>query len=399
MKMVCMKTKIINKNIIGLIGCTCINSILYMFLNTFMVAYFITLTNYDYKLISIYYIMSFIFLPLTFLLLGGVVKNKTQTHIFRIGIIMYCIYILIVALLKEKIVNYYLFLGSFYGIVQGFFWSAGHSLINEYTLKKENDFISIRSIIGKILEVILPFILGASIELTSFSTVAKIIIILSILQFSFSLLIEDRKGTNTQKYSLKEYIIYIKNNRKFKIFYKLIACDGIVSYLLDTIITILIVMSFKTAFNLGILTTIFSLLSIISVYLFQKKLKNTKIISIISTVFMVISAVLLLIDINNYTIVFYNLCDSVFLILLINKAETKRYEVVAKDKIVNEKYLVEHQVLSEVILNISRIIGYAVLFIASIFSSMLIFKILLAVITLIIIIYCQLMNNLDLNTA
>ena len=390
-----MKTESINKNIIGLIGCSCINSILYMFLNTFMVAYFITLTNYDYKLISLYYIMSFIFLPLTFLLLGRVVKNKTQTHIFRIGIIMYCIYILLIALLKEKIVNYYLFLGSFYGVVQGFFWSAGHSLINEYTLKNENDFISIKSIIGKILEVILPFILGVSIELTSFSTVAKIIIFLSILQFSFSLLIDDKKGTNTKKYSLKEYLMYIKNKSNFKTFYKLIACDGIVSYLLDTIITILIVMSFKTALNLGILTTIFSLLSILSVYIFQKKLKNTRKISIISTVFMIISTILLIIDINNITVIFYNLCDSVFLVLLINKAETKRYEVVDKDKIVNKYYLVEHQVLSEVFLNISRIIGYFVLFIASIFSNMIIFKILLSIITIIIIIYCQLMNKLD----
>lgn len=390
-----MKTESINKNIIGLIGCSCINSILYMFLNTFMVAYFITLTNYDYKLISLYYIMSFIFLPLTFLLLGRVVKNKTQTHIFRIGIIMYCIYILLIALLKEKIVNYYLFLGSFYGVVQGFFWSAGHSLINEYTLKNENDFISIKSIIGKILEVILPFILGVSIELTSFSTVAKIIIFLSVLQFSFSLLIDDKKGTNINKYSLKEYLLYINNKSNFKTFYKLIACDGIVSYLLDTIITILIVMSFKTALNLGILTTIFSLLSILSVYIFQKKLKNTRKISIISTVFMIISTILLIIDINNITVIFYNLCDSVFLVLLINKAETKRYEVVDKDKIVNKYYLVEHQVLSEVFLNISRIIGYFVLFIASIFSNMIIFKILLSIITIIIIIYCQLMNKLD----
>ena len=30
-------------------GTTLINNVLYMFLNTFMVAYFVTLTNYDYK--------------------------------------------------------------------------------------------------------------------------------------------------------------------------------------------------------------------------------------------------------------------------------------------------------------------------------------------------------------
>lgn len=57
-----------NRNIIGLTGACLINNILYMFLNTFMVAYFITLTNYDYKCISIYYILSFIGILITFLI-------------------------------------------------------------------------------------------------------------------------------------------------------------------------------------------------------------------------------------------------------------------------------------------------------------------------------------------
>ena len=67
-----------NKSIIGLLGCTCINSVLYMFLNTFMVAYFITLTNYDYRLISVYYIMTFIFIMLTFWYWGRIEKIKLR---------------------------------------------------------------------------------------------------------------------------------------------------------------------------------------------------------------------------------------------------------------------------------------------------------------------------------
>ena len=37
-----------NRNVIGLMGSQLMKNILYMFLNTFMVAYFITLTNYNY---------------------------------------------------------------------------------------------------------------------------------------------------------------------------------------------------------------------------------------------------------------------------------------------------------------------------------------------------------------
>lgn len=133
-----------NRNIIGLTGACIVNNILYMFLNTFMVAYFITLTNYDYKQISIYYALSFVGILLTFLVLGKTIKNKRQVLIFRSGIILYCIYILTIALLKEKIVMYYALLGFFYGIVQGLFWVAGHVLINEYTSNLENKFISIK---------------------------------------------------------------------------------------------------------------------------------------------------------------------------------------------------------------------------------------------------------------
>lgn len=46
-------------SIIGLMGSLLINNILYMFINTFMVAYFYTLTNYDYKIISVFILCLF----------------------------------------------------------------------------------------------------------------------------------------------------------------------------------------------------------------------------------------------------------------------------------------------------------------------------------------------------
>ena len=226
-----------NRNIVGLTGACIVNDILYMFLNTFMVAYFITLTNYDYTQISIYYALSFIGILLTFLLLAKIVKNKSQVIIFRSGIVLYCLYILIIALLKEKITIYYAYLGFFYGIVQGLFWVAGHVLINEHTKNVENKFISIKSIIAKSLKIFFPIIFGVSIELTSFSHIAKIVMILSLIQFSFSLLVQDKGKINNKKYDLREFLKYIKNNKKFKDIYKIGMCDGIVHYLLETVIT------------------------------------------------------------------------------------------------------------------------------------------------------------------
>lgn len=383
------------KSIIGLLGCFGINNILYTFLNTFMVAYFITLTNYDYKLISIYYIMNFICIALTFYLLGFFIKKHSKIVVFRTGIVLYCLYILIIALLKEKIVDYHILLGASYGIVQGVLWAPGLSLVNEYAKDDSNNFVSLKSMLIQTLKIIMPFILGTSIELTSFSFIAIVIVFLSIIQFTFSLLIKDNTKNQKGNYELKKYIKYVSKNKLLKMYYKLVACDGIVNYMLVTVVTILIVTTFKTSFNLGLLTTIFSICSILSVYIFQRRIKKTINTAKVCSAMMVISLFALLIDINKYTIIIYNLFNSLFLILLINNAETKRYGIISKDKKASKDYIVEHQILSEICLNIARIIGYIFLLGASILNKTIVFKGLLVLITVVIILYAYLIIKIE----
>lgn len=387
------------RSIIGLMGSLLINNILYMFINTFMVAYFYTLTNYDYKIISVFYIMSFIFIVLTFLTLGKIIKNKMQVPIFRFGIVLYCIYVLTISILKENIVNYYIYLGIFYGIVQGFLWSAGHLLVNEYANDVSNKFVSTKSMLSKTLKIIFPFIFGASIELTSFSSVATVVVVLSIIQFSFSLLIKEKDLAETRKYSLTSFVKYLKEikEEKIKDFYKIMFCEGIVNYLLETLVTIMIVLTFKTNISLGILTTIFSFCSIVSVYIFQRKLKNNTTVLTISTIMSVLGVILLLFNISKVTVIIYNLINNIFLIVLVNNAEEKRYNIINDYKIITKDYLAEHQVISEVSLNIARIIGYTVLFAISFLNNMLYFKILLICVSIVIIYYARLMIKLNKN--
>lgn len=389
-----MKEEKLTKSAIGIMGSLLINNVLYMFVNTFMIAYFITLTNYDYKQISIYYVLSFIAILLTFLTFGRIIKNKNQVWVFRSGIIAYCLYILMLAFLKEKIVTYFAPLGFFYGIVQGLIWVAAHTLVNEHTQNNTNKFISFKSIISKILKIFFPIVFGISIDLTSFSYVAKIVILLSITQFIFSLFIEDKAKTYDKKYNLKEYINLVKNNDKFKTVYKLCICDGIVNYLLETLIVILTVMTFKTTISLGVITTITAICSILSVYIFQYKLKSNWKILKICNIMMISSVLLLLINISKPTIIIYNICTAIFLVILSNTGDTKRYEIVSENEIVVKDYIVEHQVVCEAILNITRIIAYILLFVISLFNNIVLFKILLLLVTIVILIYSKLLIKL-----
>lgn len=382
-------------NAIGLLGASLMNNVLYMFLNTFMVAYFITLTNYDYKLISIYYIVSFISIIFTFLLLGKIIKSKKRIHIFRIGILLHLIYVLLLAFLKENIIDYYVLLGAFYGVAQGFFWGSGHTLINKYVGKESDKFISIQSIIGRIFKIFFPIIFGASIELTSFSYIARVVIIIGLIELIFSFFIKEEKEDYNNKYDIKKFYTKVKSNILLRDYYKISCCDGIFNYLLETLVTILIVMTFKTTISLGFLTTLFAVFSIFSVFIYQNKIKDKNKMLKISTIGMVLSILILILDISKISIVIYNFSAGIFLVILKNAAQAKRYTITSNIKDIQEEYLVEHQFFSELYLNVSRILGYTVLFIASLFDNMVIFKVLLALVGIIVLVFYKLMMNIS----
>lgn len=385
------------KNKLGLMLTTLINNVLYMFLNTFLIAYFFTLTNYNYKIISIYYIFTMLALSFTFCILSRIIKNRSKVCILKIGIFLHTLFILAIALLKDQIVHHYILLGTFYGIVQAFFWSAAHTLINTYAGEEAKGFVSLKSILSKSLKIIFPFLFGASIELSSFSTVAKVIVILGVLQFLCACLIKEEKRNKQQKYNLFLYIRYLFRNKAKDMHdcYKIIALDGIINYLLETVVTILIVMTFKTNFSLGTLTTIFSIFSIVSLFVFQRIVKdNTKVLQI-GTLFIILGMFLLLIDINKTTVILYNLINSIFLVLLLNNAEAKRYGTTNRYPKIKNEFLIEHQVVSELFLNISRIIGYSILYLVSLTNNITYFKVLLVLISVCIYFYSVLLVKLN----
>lgn len=80
---------------------------------------------------------------------------------------------------------------------------------------------------------------------------------------------------------------------------------------------------------------------------------------------------------------------------MINNAKEKRYNVIQNEKKIRQDYLTEHQVISEMFLNVSRILGFFILFGISFLNNILYFKILLVFVTLAIIRYAGLMVKLN----
>ena len=100
----------LSKNSKFLMLCDLMYSTTGIFESTFLVAYFLKVTNESIVQISIFYMIIYSLLSLGNLIIGRFVKIKPKyrTKLLSIGAILRALFILLIAVLKEKIAIYFL---------------------------------------------------------------------------------------------------------------------------------------------------------------------------------------------------------------------------------------------------------------------------------------------------
>lgn len=261
--------------------------------------------------------------------------------------------------------------------------------------------MSLKKMLSKTIHIIVPIILGTSIELYSFSKIAIFIFSLSVIQIIISLFIKPESLKNnkdlSKKYSIKKFLKYVKKNniKKIKIYQLSSIAYGIIESSISTLIIIITIMTFKTTINLGILTTLFAICSIFALYLYNKlyNSNNSKFFLILTSIFMIIGVIGLLIDINKITLIIYNFAYAVSMCIFDVIYNTKKGNLVEECNI--SKYRIEFIGYSSFFITLGRIMGYTFMLVASFNNNIMIFKSLLIVVTLFVPIYGILVNKLE----
>ena len=391
----------INKNAKKLIASDVIYSITGLFSETFLVAYFLQITNESIIEISIFYIIIYSILGLGSVLIGKMLKQKPNynTKILSVGIILRAIFILFIFLLKEGIAKYFPIVAVLYGISETFYWVVHESIyIKVTTNENRKNYMTTKKIIGKVTNIIAPIILGSSIELYSFSKIAVYIFVLSLIQVVISLKIEIKNDEeNAKECNIRSFIKSLNNIQKQKInkYTKASIAYGIISNCIHTLVVIITVITFKTSLNLGILTSVFAICSMAALYLHKKYYSNSnsKIVLYLYSVLMIIGVIGLIIDINKITLIIYNLFYTISIAVLGTIYDTKKANIVNECNIVEWK--TEWIIVAELFIALGRVIGFVLLLIAGIFNHMIIFKVLLVIVTLFTPIYSKLMFDLE----
>lgn len=363
-----------------------IKKIMTIFLGPFLTAYFISTSTNSILNIAIYYIFTYATMALSTLVVASLVEKRNRIKIFRIGIILNFIYILIIILLKEKIINYLPIISILYGISAScYYFPYNLFIINKVKNTERTNYMVKLFITISVVGILFPIIFGSIITITNYILTAVIVLFISLIQIILSFFITDNHNGDLEEYNLKKAWLELKKNKQVinclagEFFIGMNICNGA----LETVMVILILNSFKTNINLGIITSIATLLSILVVKIYgliYNKRDDKKVI-IISSIIPVISLIIFLILKTNTTVIIYKFSYVIFAEILSLVRKIKIFNL-SNSKIVNKSNQCEFNAIREVTLNVGRVTGYTLLLLAGLTQSAVVLNIVTIILTL-----------------
>ena len=363
-----------------------IKKIMTIFLGPFLTAYFISTSTNSILNIAIYYIFTYATMALSTLVVAALAEKRNRIKIFRIGIILNFIYILIIILLKEKIINYLPIISILYGISAScYYFPYNLFIINKVKNTERTNYMVKLFITISIVGILFPIIFGSIITITNYILTAVIVLFISLIQIILSFFITDNHNGDLEEYNLKKAWLELKKNKQVinclagEFFIGMNICNGA----LETVMVILILNSFKTNINLGIITSIATLLSILVVKIYgliYNKRDDKKVI-MISSIIPVISLIIFLVLKTNTTVIIYKFSYVIFAEILSLVRKIKIFNL-SNSKIVNKSNQCEFNAIREVTLNVGRVTGYTLLLLAGLTQSAVVLNIVTIILTL-----------------
>lgn len=340
-----------------------IGKIISIFLDTFLAAYFYKISEQNILYLSIYNIVGWIIATMGAVLVSNIIKRKDKVKLYRFGIIVKSLYIFMIILMGEKIINYIYVIGIMYGISTATTGFPFNMIESENISEKERSkYIGYASVATEVISLTIPIVIGAYITIQSYQVAAVLILVFSILKLLLSFKIKNI-NMQEQKVNLREFYKVLRQNTTLKKLYIIEFFKGINRYgVMSLVVSLLIIYQTNNELELGSWTALFSLFTIIAMYLFGKyynKDRKKKLLAI-STIAMLISFGCILYKINMVSVILYNIVYYVFMNIILKITEVDLFDY-SNQEPYKEQFNTEYFIFREIFLNTGRILGYLVL--------------------------------------
>ena len=284
-----MKTNKVEANAIIVINA--LRNVIELFLGPFLTAYFIQASQESLVSLSMYKIFSYIILLFFSILVSSFIERRFRIGMFRIGVILNFFYILTIIILKEKIVDYLWLIAILNGVSATSYWMP-YNLFNVTKIANgDRTKFNIKSrIVSYAIGIIGPIFLGSLITVTNYIFSAIVILIISFVQILFTFLLKpDLYDKDDDFNPIKAYKKFKTNKQTLRSFNSQFLVGMTVNNsALELLLVVLVYSTFKSDFNLGVLSSISTILSIITMKLYEKiysKRSDKKLILFINMVY------------------------------------------------------------------------------------------------------------------
>ena len=273
------KSKIFNLSSISIVICECIQYAVVIFIDLFFVSNILRNTslgqsvNYNIIQIGLFYLIWYAVLGVSYFFTGYYLKKYNKSVFVSIGAIGFTITITLIYFLEDKLITFLPLISAIYGLSFAFFSSGYHNLTSEtISSKHQVRFFAVKRIALQCVSIILPVTLGF-LDSIDFSIITILMAVLCVGLVVFSFLIKP-KQVYKLAFNIPKFYRYLKNNKQsteplkyvyLSNFFRGASYDNI-----STILTILVFITMNSTTTLGILQSVFTLCSIVTMFLYLR---------------------------------------------------------------------------------------------------------------------------------
>lgn len=369
------------RSTVALSVCHILHTIIKLFLSTFLIAHIYSFCEdiYTYAAnVALYQMFTYIAMFISYYILSFFVDKTNRVWIYRVANIIESILVVVSIFFGKDLAKIVILAGCLNGLSHGSYYSSYNVLRQEMVSRKSiKNFTVIISVLAKLVNIVCPIILGALIEVSTFSMVAIYVLVLCFIQLIVSFLIRSKKPVDSD-FKLGEYFKKIKSDpmvkKKIGKLYIIGLFYGFVT-IVSSLLSVNIMMQFGSSFSLGAMTSVFAVVAIVVLLLMRKftKMGGRTWLYILISSFLVVSAMVLSIIPNLITLIIYHLAFSIFEVIVATNYDIHRNSNMKELGLYQD--IAEHQCVVESCFGISRILSFGLLFILSLFKNNLIYQI------------------------
>lgn len=372
-----------------LITCHTLSEISNYFVSTFLVAYIYAFSGsiFDYILnVGIYNLVSYVVFFLLLIPLGKWVDKTNRIWPYRISLVIRTALVVVAIYCGKDISKMLILAGFLHGCSSAFYYSSYNTLRHEMVSRKSmKSFMVLSQVLTLFIGTAIPLVLGAIIDVSSYAKASILVIIVCAIQIILSFFVKSQKPENSS-FSLKNYFSKLKLNADlYKKMKSLYIIDFVYGFgtLQTILLNVCIILQFGSNFTLGALTSVFSVLSMISVLLFNKLTKPGKRFSLYLLSFIVptVCIIWFVISPTWISLVSYNVAVAICGITYKTSFEIYRNGILKETGFYNE--ITEHQTTIELLICFARIISFALMILIALFNNLTMFYIFLCLSSLV----------------